>query len=192
MNPTSRKGEKAMTQDDKGVTYSFDVCSQCKVCCCQDAKPPLTEKRKKILKEYLQKQKISIKEPFAKEGYSYPAVDGLLFCGFFNKKTGKCIVHAVKPESCIAGPVTFDINFYTNKIEWFLKKSEICAYAGILYADKDAFKKHFDVAKKQLTQLIRELDSEELRAIVKIDEPQTFKIGETALPLETAKKLKLK
>ncbi len=192
MNPASRKGEKAVPEDDNGVTYSFNVCSRCKVCCCQDAKPPLTEKRKIILKEYMQKQKISFIEPFAKEGYSYPSVDGLLFCGFFDKKTGKCVVHAVKPESCIAGPVTFDINFYTNKIEWFLKKSEICAYASMLYADKDALKKHFIVAKKQLTQLIEQLDPEELRAIVKIDEPQTFKIGETALPLETAKKLKLK
>ena len=101
----------------------------------------------------MQKQKISFIEPFAKEGYSYPSVDGLLFCGFFDKKTGKCMVHAVKPESCIAGPVTFDINFYTNKIEWFLKKSEICAYASILYADKDALKKHFDRSQETVNPI---------------------------------------
>jgi hypothetical protein len=55
-----------------------------------------------------------------------------------------------------------------------------------------AFKKHFEIAKKQLTQLICELDPEELRTIVKIDEPQTFKIGEDDLPLEAIKKLRLK
>ena len=160
--------------------------------CCQDAKPPLSEKRKKIIKEYLKKQKINIKEPFAKEGYSYPAVDELLFCGFFNKKTGKCVVHSVKPETCVAGPITFDINFYTKKIEWFLKKGEICAYAATLYADKEAFKKHFDIAKEKITQLVCELDPEELRAIVKIDEPQTFKIGEDDLPLKAVKKTQIK
>jgi len=192
MNPTSRKGENSMCEDDKGVTYSFDVCSCCKIICCQDAKPPLSEKRKQIIKQYLEKQKIDIKEPFAKEGYSYPDVDEHLFCGFFNKKTGKCLVHPVKPETCKAGPVTFDVNFSTKKIQWFLKKSEICAYAATLFADKEAFGKHFEVAKEQLTQLVCELDPEELKTIVKIDEPQTFKIGEDDLPLETQRKLKLK
>ena len=101
-------------------------------------------------------------------------------------------MHSVKPETCVAGPITFDINFSTKKIEWFLKKGEICAYAATLYADKEAFKKHFKIAKEQITQLVRELDPEELRAIVKIDEPNTFKIGENNLPLETQRKLKLK
>ncbi len=181
-----------MLEKDNGVTYSFDVCSHCATICCQDAKPPLSEKRKKTIRENMARQKIIIKEPFAKESYSYPSVDELLYCGFFNKKTGKCVVHSVKPETCVAGPITFDINFYTKKIEWFLKKGEICAYAATLYADKEAFKKHFKIAKEQITQLVRELDPEELRAIVKIDEPNTFKIGENNLPLETQRKLKLK
>ena len=102
------------------------------------------------------------------------------------------MVHSVKPETCRAGPVTFDINFSTKKVEWFLKKTEICAFAGELYRDKAAFKSHFEEAKKELTQLIRELDSEELRAIVKIEEPCTFKIGEDDLPLEVVQKLGLK
>ena len=180
-----------MTQDN-GETYSFDVCSQCKSICCQDAKPPLTEKRKKIIQEYLDKQKSSIKQPFAKEQYSYPAVDEQVYCRLFNKETGKCSVHAVKPETCVSGPITFDINFITGKVEWFLKNSELCAYAGVLYSDKSAFEKHFEVAKKQLTSLIRQLSADELRAIVKIDEPQTFKVGEDDLPKDVAKQLGLK
>ncbi|MGE5533326.1 MAG: hypothetical protein ACM3UN_03135, partial [Bacillota bacterium] len=75
--------------------------------------------------------------------------------------------------------------------EWFLKTSSLCAYAGDLFKNKAAFKKHFEAAKKQITALIKQLDSNELRAIVKIDEPQTFKVGEDNLPLDVIKKLSL-
>jgi len=180
-----------MPKDNNGATYSFDVCSQCKIICCQDAKPPLSEKRKKIIKAYLKKQRITIDEPFAKEHYSYPAVNKLVYCRLFSKETGKCLVHPVKPETCRAGPVTFDINFSTKKVEWFLKKPEICAFAGVLYRNKAAFREHFEVAKKELTHLICELTTEELQIILKIQEPHTFKIGEDDLPLEVASKLGL-
>ena len=101
-------------------------------------------------------------------------------------------MHSVKPETCVSGPITFDINFSTKKIEWFLKKSELCAFAGILYNDKAAFINHFEVAKKELTKLICQINGDELRAIVKIDEPQTFKVGEDDLPALVVKKLDLK
>jgi uncharacterized protein len=180
-----------MPEDNNGTTYSFDVCSQCKSICCQDAKPPLSEKRKKILQEYLKKQKIFIAEPFAKNDYSFPAVDEDIYCRLFSRQTGKCMVHPVKPETCVSGPITFDINFKTKKVEWFLKTSELCAYAGSLYKNKAAFKKHFEVAKKQIAALIGQLSADELRAIVKIDEPQTFKVGEDDLPTEVVEKLGL-
>jgi hypothetical protein len=180
-----------MPEDNNGTTYSFDVCSQCKSICCQDAKPPLSEKRKKILQEYLKKQKINIAEPFAKNDYSYPAVDEDIYCRLFSRQTGKCMVHPVKPETCVSGPITFDINFKTKKVEWFLKTSELCAYAGGLYKNKAAFEEHFEVAKKQISALIKQLSADELRVIVKIDEPQTFKVGEDDLPTEVVKKLGL-
>jgi hypothetical protein len=101
------------------------------------------------------------------------------------------MVHPVKPETCISGPITFDINFKTKKIEWFLKKSEICAYAGLLFDDKGAFSNHLKEAKKQITSLINMLSPEELRTIVAIEEPQTFKVGEDDLPPEVVKKLGL-
>jgi hypothetical protein len=192
MNHTSKKVKKVTHEGDEGITYSFSVCKHCEKGCCQDTKPPLSETRKKIIKEYLEKHKINIQKPFVKVGYSYPAVNASLFCSFFDKETGKCSVHSVKPETCVAGPVTFDLNFSTKKVEWFLKKGEICAFAAMLYSNKVAFKKHFEIAKKQLTRLICELEPEELRTIVKIDEPQTFKIGEDDLPLEAIKKLGLK
>ena len=127
-----------MPEDNKGKTYSYDVCSECKIICCQDAKPPLSESRKKILKKYMNEQKITVEKPFTKEKYSYPSVDETLLCIFNSKVTKRCMVHTVKPETCRAGPITFDINFRTKKVEYFLKKSEICAYAGELFKDKAA------------------------------------------------------
>ncbi len=181
-----------MPKSHNGTTYSFDVCSQCKSSCCQDAKPPLTSNRKKTIKDYLVGQKVTMEHPFTTEKYSYPSVDDGVYCSLFNKQTGKCSVHPVKPETCVAGPITFDINLNTAKVEWFLKKSEICAYAGVLFNDKKAFGKHFDVAKKQILQLIVQLNSDELRAIIQIPEPCTFKIGEDNLPREVVVKLGLK
>ena len=180
-----------MPENDNGTTYSFDVCSQCKSICCQDAKPPLTGNRKKVIQEFIEKQKINVKDPFATGDYCYPAVDQDVYCMLFNKKTGKCMVHPVKPETCVAGPITFDINFDTQKVGFFLKKSEICAYAGVLFKDKPALKQHFEVARKQIIELIDQLSAEELRAIMKIDEPQTFKFCEEPLSPQVIKKLDL-
>jgi Fe-S-cluster containining protein len=181
-----------MPEDNNGTTYSFDVCSQCKSVCCQDAKPPLTENRKKTIQQHLENQKLNVETPFATGGgYSYPAVDPDLYCRLFNKKTGKCMVHPVKPETCIAGPITFDINFDTGKIGFFLKKLEICAYAGVLFKDKPALKEHFEAARKQIIELIEQLSAEELQALMEIDEPQTFKFCEEPLPPQAARKLDL-
>ncbi len=180
-----------MPEDNKGTTYSYDVCSECKIICCQDAKPPLSESRKKIVKEYLGKQKIKVNKPFTKESYSYPSVDETLLCVFNSKETKRCMVHSVKPETCRAGPITFDINFKTKKVQYFLKKSEICAYAGELFKNKPAFNDHYEVAKKEIMHLIKELSAKELHELMKIDEPQTFKVGEDDLPVEVVKKLGL-
>ena len=180
-----------MPDDNKGTTYSYDVCSECKITCCREAKPPLSESREKILREYLTKQKIKVKHPFTKEKYSYPSVDETLLCKLYSKETQRCLVHSVKPETCRAGPITFDINFKTKKVEYFLKKSEICAYAGELYKNKSAFNEHLVAAKIEIMRLIRELDVNELRVLVKIEEPQTFKVCEDYLPIEVVKKLVL-
>lgn len=74
----------------------------------------------------------------------------------------------------------------------FLKRDSICAFAGVLYKNKNVFEEHVEAAKKELTQLICELGLEELLAVVKVEEPQTFKIGEDDLPLEVSRKLDLR
>ncbi len=170
-------------------TCAFEICCRCKRICCKDAKPPLTQKRQKIIEDYLEQQKIHIEKPFSHEQYSFPTVDKLGFCLFYDKKTGKCSVHPVKPETCRAGPVTFDINRQTGKVEWYLKNSDICALAEMLSKNYDMFREHFKVAREEILQLICELDAETLQAILKIEEPQTFKIGEDDLPREVMEKL---
>ncbi len=56
---------------------------------------------------------------------------------------------------------------------------------------KPAFNDHYEVAKKEIMRLIKELSADELRELMKIDEPQTFKVGEDDLPVEVVKKLGL-
>jgi len=181
-----------LSDEASGKTCSFDVCCECKVSCCQDAKPPLTNERKKIIRDYLKNHGISIKQPFAKAGYSHPAVDVAGFCVFYNKATKKCVVHQVKPETCRAGPITFDVNCRTGKVEWFLKTGEICIFAPKLHQNRERFMEHFKVAKEEILRLVCKLDSEALRTVLKVKEPQTFKLGEDNLPEEAAKKLNVK
>ena len=178
-----------MSEDRNGKTYSFDVCSQCKLMCCQGANPPLTNSRKKTIETYLNEKQDSFKNFVVNEDYSHPAADSEDFCILYSKKTGKCSVHPVKPETCKAGPITFDINLKTGKIEWFLKKSEICGFAGILFENPAKFKEHFEVAKAEIMRLVCELDDVALKALLKIPEPQTFKIGENELPQNVLIKL---
>lgn len=158
----------------------FNVCMECKVNlnCCRNANPPISLKRKKIIEEYLKAQKIPIENPFAQTTYSFPNVADEGYCVFYDKKTGKCIIHPVKPETCVAGPITFDINMPSRKIEWYLKKEEICPLAGVLYKNKETLQKHLKSAKKEIFRLVSELNSEALKAILKIEESETFKIDE--------------
>ncbi|MCJ7763169.1 YkgJ family cysteine cluster protein [Candidatus Bathyarchaeota archaeon] len=154
-------------------------------------RPPLTLERKKLIKNYLKEQKIRADHPFTNEAYSFPAEDTLSFCIFYCKDTRKCLVHQVKPETCRAGPITFDINRRTRQVEWYLKTAEICALAQALHENDAAFKAHLEVAKDELLRLICTLDSRALEAILKIEEPHTVKIGEDDLPKEAKAKLGL-
>ena len=180
-----------MSDDAANKTCAFDVCQQCALGCCRDVNPPLTVERKKKISKYLQGHELRREKLFVDAAYSSPSVDSTGLCLFYSKNTGKCQVHPVKPETCRAGPVTFDINLRSHKVEWFLKKTEVCALAKRLCENEALLKEHFTVARAELLQLIRELDSEALRAILLIGEPQTFKIGEDELPEEVMQKLGL-
>jgi len=95
----------------------------------------------------------------------------------------------VKPETCVAGPITFDINVEKGKLEWFLKTSQICPLAGSLCQD-EAYHKHETSAKREIRRLVRELDAEALRTILAIEEPDTIKVGEDDVSPEVLAKLR--
>jgi uncharacterized protein len=154
--------------------------------------PPLTKERIQLIQEYLKSQGRSTELVLTHSEYSYPSVDSNGFCAFYDQGTKKCLVHPVKPETCTAGPVTFDINFDTQKVEWFLKKKELCLLAGKLCETPEQFDVHLTEARKELMRLISALEPGSLRAVLKRDEPQTFKIGEDSLPQEIMSKLVLK
>jgi len=181
--------EILMSIKSERQTNFFDVCSQCKGNCCRNARPPTTLKRKKIIEGYLKKQKIPLKNPFSQTAYIFPKEDAEGYCVFYDKKSRKCLVHPVKPETCIAGPITFDINVKNQKIEWYLKTQKICSLAGVLYKNKELLEKHLKSAKKEILGLISKLDSEALKAILKIEEPETFKIEEDCITKDITHKL---
>jgi len=168
--PEKRHGRR---QDD-----FFNTCSHCKTnwSCCHETTPPVTDKRIKVIEDFLKENNIKIQDPFVKTSYVFPRLDKDGYCIFHDTKTRKCIVHPVKPETCVAGPITFDINRKTGKIEWFIKMQKICPLAGRVFEDKILLKSHVESARKEIKRLVHELDLTALDAIMKKDEPETFKI----------------
>jgi len=169
----------------------FDTCSECKTAysCCNDTTPPITRKRRKIIEAYLKEMNIAIAEPFARTEYTFPRLNANMYCVFHDQKTRRCIVHSVKPETCVAGPITFDINVITGRIGWYMKMDKICQLAGIAYGDRKLLEKHLKSAREEILQLVRELDSGDLRAILKKSEPETFMIAEEDIDRSVLEKL---
>ena len=156
----------------------FDVCIQCKTGCCQGARPPITRERRKIIEAFLKEQKFPVENVFVQTSYTFPREDAEGYCIFYDKKTRKCQIHSIKPETCVAGPITFDINKETQKIEWHLKKEKICLLAGKMYKNEEALRKHLESAKIEIFRMVQHLDPKALQAILRIEEPETFKIDE--------------
>ena len=169
----------------------FDVCSNCRTSysCCRDTTPPVTDERRNIILTYLRTANTEIDDPFAEEDYVYPRLKADGYCVFHDDRTKKCLIHIVKPETCVAGPITFDINTRTRMIEWFVKKESLCQLAKVVYNDKDLLRKHVASAKKEIARLVSQLDSRALRTILRKDEPETFKIEEESVDQQVLRKL---
>lgn len=178
-----------MSREGERQKNFFDICKKCRIDCCRDARPPITLRREKIIEEYLRKCRIIIQNPFIHSQYTFPKEDGDGYCIFYDREMRRCIVHPVKPETCVAGPVTFDINLETGKIEWYLKTENICPLAGVIFRDKELQKGHFESARVEILRLVRELSPEALKTILKREEPETFKIGEEEVERGVLEKL---
>ena len=167
----------------------FDVCIQCKPSCCQGARPPITRERRKIIEAFLNEQKFPVENVFVQTSYTFPREDAEGYCIFYDKKTRKCQIHSIKPETCVAGPITFDINKETQKIEWHLKKEKICLLAGKMCKNEKALRKHLELAKIEILRMVQQLDPKALQTILRIEEPETFKIDEDNIGKEILDKL---
>jgi len=175
---------KEMRQND-----FFSVCGNCKISCCQNARPPITNERRKIIEHFLKEQRLPRENLFVQDAYMFPKEDAEGYCIFYDKKTRRCKIHPVKPETCVAGPITFDVNVKAGRIEWYLKMEKICPLAGAMFRNGYVLQKHLESAKKEIRRLLRGLDAEALKAILKIDEPETFKIDEEKAEEEVLHKL---
>jgi len=92
------------------------------------------------------------------------------------KEQGKCQIHSVKPETCRAGPFTFDVKGVLIVI--FLKYERICPLVKLLKEIPEAYQQQYDLAVKSITNLVGNLTSDEINAICCIDEPDTEKVSE--------------
>jgi Fe-S-cluster containining protein len=91
---------------------------------------------------------------------------------------GRCTIHGIKPETCRAGPFTFDVRGDT--IEIYLKFERICPLVRLLKDDPAAYGRQYAVAVGAITQLVSDLTEEEIRAVCSREEPETEKVTEIA------------
>jgi hypothetical protein len=99
------------------------------------------------------------------------------FCVLF--RDGKCSIHDIKPETCVAGPFTFDIE--GDMLQIFLKRENICPMVRFLRANRKAYDALFETSVEKIMDLIRSVPEEEMAQILQIDEPQTDLVAEIRL-----------
>jgi len=145
------------------------ICMDCGGHCCNEAHPPISA---------------SCYERLTAGGVSPDMFES---CGYTRVRTkengecilsenGKCRIHDRKPETCKAGPFTFDVK--GNVIEIFLKHESICPMVRLLKEVPEAYRQQFELAAAGITHLVRNLTEEELAVICSIDEPETEKVAE--------------
>jgi len=150
------------------------ACSKCHLDggCCFEARPPLSQDRIDILLE-------NGVSPDAIEFAGYKRLclkpDG--FCVLF--QDGRCSIHSIKPETCVAGPFTFDMK--GSLLQIFLKKESICPMVRFLKADRKAYDELFDVSLKKILDLVKAVPALEMAEILKIEEPETDLVAEIGL-----------
>ncbi|MCJ7444329.1 MAG: YkgJ family cysteine cluster protein [Methanotrichaceae archaeon] len=147
------------------------VCFECQLNrgCCFAAKPPLTNERIKILLDNGVSGELI---EFA--GYKRLKVKPDGFCVLF--RTWRCGVHLIKPETCVAGPFTFDLR--GSILEIYLKKKSICPMVELLKENREIFERLLTLAAENIMKLLKALPKDELAEILKIDEPETELVAE--------------
>jgi Fe-S-cluster containining protein len=146
-----------------------EICMRCGGHCCVDAHPPVS----RSCCERLTAAGVS-PDLFEEAGYRRLKAHENGVC--ILSEHGKCIIHAIKPETCRAGPFTFDVR--DDVIEIYLKFSRICPLVTLLKGTPEAYQLQYDLAVKSITHLVRNLTQAEIEAVCRIDEPETEKVAE--------------
>ena len=132
--------------------------------CCDEAHPPVTKKR------YDELIAAGIKPAcFENPGYLRLKTHADGTCILM--KDHKCTCHAIKPETCRAGPFTFDVDGDTIRI--FLKHASICPIVPLLKEEREAYRQQYDQATTNIINLVSHLSDAEIAEINRIDEPDT-------------------
>jgi len=150
------------------------ACNECHLVggCCFDARPPLSQERIDIL---LKNGVSADAVEFA--GYKRLRLKPDGFCVLF--QDGKCSIHSIKPETCVAGPFTFDMT--GNILQIFIKRESICPMVRFLKANRKAFDGLFEASVERIMELVNKVPPLEMAEILKIDEPETDLVAEIKL-----------
>jgi hypothetical protein len=150
------------------------ACNECHLVggCCFDARPPLSQERIDIL---LKNGVSADAVEFA--GYKRLRLKPDGFCVLF--QDGKCSIHSIKPETCVAGPFTFDMK--GNILQIFIKRESICPMVRFLKANRKAFDGLFEASVERIMELVDKVPPPEMAEILKIDEPETDLVAEIKL-----------
>jgi uncharacterized protein len=156
-----------MTED--WIIRAETICLECGGHCCDDAHPPISEHcYQRLVAEGL------TDDAFERNGYRYLRTRADGTCSLWNG--GKCGIHGIKPETCRAGPFTFDVK--GDIIEIFLKFEKICPLVRLYKDVPEAYDQQYALAVQCITRLVSNLTDDEITAICRIEEPETEKVAE--------------
>ena len=145
------------------------ICMNCGGHCCDEAHPPISEHCYQRL----------VAEGISPSVFEYNGYRSIRTCPDGHCvlwKNGKCSIHGIKPETCRAGPFTFDVK--GDVIEIFLKFESICPIVRLLKEVPEAYAQQYSLATRNIAHIVAHLTEEELAVICRIEEPETEKVAE--------------
>ena len=146
-----------------------DICMRCGGHCCVNAHPPVS----RSCAERLLVSGIS-PDQFEYTGYKRLKVKENGVC--ILSEQGVCRIHSVKPETCRAGPFTFDVK--GDIVEIYIKNESVCPIVKLLREVPEAYRQQYERAVQNITHLVQHLTDDELLVICRIAEPETEKVSE--------------
>ena len=158
---------------DEWYEKATEVCKKCGGRCCKDAHPPLTDERIQIM---IDNGVSDDNIEFA--GYRRLKVKEDSMCVMFGMD-GLCSIQPFKPETCVAGPFTFDVK--EGVIEIYLKHDSICPLVTVMKQDRKAYDEQYKMAVDRIIRVVAFLPEEELLTVCQVDEPDTEKVEDLVI-----------